>query len=182
MGTRRHLGERHSGCRSSTSQQTHPPVEKRVGKMKAGIKMASKARTKSRCAARLLLHLLVTWQRAALPVPGHLVQRGRRQLGFHNEMGFFYFYFYFSASPPFPTLVFLRSHWPISSPIRRSLSTAAAVPDAGCCQPRGSGTIPGNGVAELMLLDGEGRGWEESTRRHFWSRARLCGLPIATLL
>lgn len=95
MGTRRHLGERHSGCRFSTSQQTQPPVEKRVGKMKAGIKMASKARTKSRCAARLLLHLLVTWQRTALPIPGHLVQRGRHQLGFHNEMGFFLFLFLF---------------------------------------------------------------------------------------
>lgn len=136
MGTRRHLGERHSGCRFSTSQQTQPPVEKRVGKMKAGIKMASKARTKSRCAARLLLHLLVTWQRAALPVPGHLVQRGRHQLGFHNEMGFFFiFIFIFNSqllllSPPLffygATGQFLPPSVALFPPLQRCQMQAAA--------------------------------------------------------
>lgn len=48
------------------------------------------------------------------------------------------------------------------SPIHLSLSTAAAMPDGGCCQPWGSGTILGNGTGEILLVDGERRGWKEA--------------------
>lgn len=47
-------------------------------------------------------------------------------------------------------------------PIHRSLSTAVAMPDGGCCQPWGSGTILGNGKGEILLVDGEGREWKEA--------------------